>query len=331
MDPLTHIATGLFLSRAGLGKFTPYATPILILAAEGPDIDVITLAGGQLDYLTYHRHLTHAIPMLPVIALLPLLVVGLFARRRPLNWRGAYLISLVAVASHLALDLTNMYGVRLWLPFSAQWYQLGITSVIDVWIWAMALLAIAGPLISRLVGGEIGVRPSGTHGRGFAIAALVFVLLYNCGHAILRARATAVLESRVFQGSTPLRVIALPDVVNPWRFRGVVETREFYSVHDLHLLGSFDPDAGRVFYKPEPAPALDAAARTTTFRGFLAFAQYPFWRILPAADADNAVTVQAMDLRFGTPQQPSFVATAILDGKLHVLRDWFQFDVPRPR
>jgi inner membrane protein len=331
MDPLTHTATGLFLSRAGLNRFTPYATPILLLAANAPDVDIVTSLGGPLTYLKYHRHLTHAIPLLPVMALLPVLVVRLFARRERLNWSGAYLISLVAVASHLALDFTNMYGIRLWLPFSPQWYQLSITSVIDFWLWAMIALALGAPLLGRLVSSEIGAQARGTPGRGLAIAALAFFVLYNAGHAVLHARAVAVLESRLYQGSPPLRVAALPHLADPWRFRGLVETREFYSVHEMNLRGDFDPAGGRIFYKPEAAPALEAAARTTTFRDFLAFAQFSLWRILPATEPENAVMVQVMDMRFGSPLQPAFVATAVVDARLQVLRSWFTFGSARPR
>jgi hypothetical protein len=38
-----------------------------------------------------------------------------------------------------------------------------------------------------------------------------------------------------------------------------------------------------------------------------------------------------MDLRFGDPQQPGFVATVILDARQQVIREWFQFGRPRPR
>ena len=217
MDPLTHTATGLFLSRAGLDRLTPYAAPILMLAANAPDIDVVSAAGGSLNYLNYHRHLTHAVAMLPLMALLPVLLVRLFARR-PLHWGAAYLISAIGVASHLALDSTNVYGVRLLLPFSAQWFHLDITSVIDVWIWAMILLALAGPLISRLVSSEIGAKTRGVAARRFALAALAFLALYNGGHAVLHARALAMLDARVYQGSAPTRVAAFPDPVDPWRF-----------------------------------------------------------------------------------------------------------------
>jgi len=66
MDNLTHTAIGLFLSRAGLNRWTPAATPILLLAANAPDIDIVTLSGGSLNYLHYHRHLTHSLIAMPV-------------------------------------------------------------------------------------------------------------------------------------------------------------------------------------------------------------------------------------------------------------------------
>jgi inner membrane protein len=330
MDQLTHTATGLFLSRAGLSRFTPHAGPILMLAANAPDMDVVSAFAGQLNYLNYHRHLTHSIAMLPLVALLPLLLVRLFARK-PLGWAGAYLISVIGVASHLALDSTNVYGVRLALPFSARWFHLDITSVIDIWIWVVILVALAAPVISRLVSSEIGAKTGGPAAQRFAIAALAFLLLYNGGHAILHARAVATLEARVYQGSAPQRVAAFPDPVNPWRFRGLVETRDFVSLHEMNLRADFDPNTGAIFYKPEPSPALEAAARTATFRDFLRFAQYPYWRSQPAAEQEGGFTVEAMDLRFGSPQSPGFVAGALLNSRLEVLRTWFNFGAAKPR
>jgi len=330
MDPLTHSATGLFLSRAGLNRFTPYAAPILILAANAPDLDIVSGAGGALTYLNYHRHLTYAIAMAPVMALVPLVAVRL-AVRRPIHWKGAYLISLIAVATHLALDSTNIYGIRLLLPFSAHWYHLDLTSVVDLWIWAMILLAVAGPVLARLVGSEIGARSGGTPGRSFAIAALAFLALYNGAHAILHDRALSMLDARIYQGAAPLRVAAFPDPAVPWRFRGLVETREFYSVHDLDLAAGFDPNAGHVFYKPEQSAALNAAARLRTFQDFGRFAQFPLWRVLPVAEPEGAVAVESMDMRFGSPLHPGFVATAILDSRLDALRSWFTFGGAAPR
>ena len=327
MDPLTHTATGLFLSRAGLKRWTPLATPILLLAANAPDIDILTASGGSLAYLHYHRHLTHALIALPVMALLPVVVVRL-AARKPVRWLGAWAAAMIAVATHLLLDLTNVYGVRLLLPFSDRWFHLDLTSVIDLWIWAALLLAVAAPFIGRLVGSEIASKTvrSATHGRGFAYFGLAFLLFYNCARGVLHTRATAELDARIYDGAPPLRVMAGPDAAAPWRWHGVVETREFYAVEDLSLTAEFDPTRAAILRKPEPSAAIDAAARTAAFQEMARFAQYPLFSVLPVAEPENAREVQLIDLRI-----PSFVATAVVDTRGQVVKTSFTFGRLRPR
>jgi inner membrane protein len=329
MDPLTHSTTGLFLGRAGLNRFCEQAPWILVLAANAPDIDIVTLAGGQLNYLNYHRHLTHSFAALPMMALLPLLVVRL-CTRKPFKWLAAYTISLIAVASHLLLDYTNAYGIRWLLPFSGRWFHLDITAVVDLWIWAVLLIGLAGPLLARLVNAEIGARTKSS-GRGFAIFALLFLLLYNAGRGVLHARAVAALDSRMYGGAAPLRVAALPGPVNPLAWLGLVETRDSYSVENFSLLEEFDPSRGTIFYKAEPEPAIKAANATPEFRDFFRFSQFPLERVTPLANPEGATRVEAMDMRFGTPTQPGFVATSEIDNRLRVIRSWFSFGSPRPR
>ncbi len=331
MDTLTHTAVGLFLSRAGLNRWTPRATPILILAANAPDIDVVSAAGGWVNYLHYHRHITHSLAAMPVMALLPLVIVR-FAGRKPINWLGAFCASLVAVATHLALDLTNTYGVRLFLPFSSRWLHLDLTNVVDLCIWAVLLLAIVGPFISRLVGSEMQPRRVRdlSHGRSFAIFALFFLLFYNCAREVAHTRATASLDARLYRGHPPRLVAAFPSAVNPLRWRGLVETSDFAAVADMNLDGDFDPDRATYILKPEPDPALDAARRTPTFQEFLRFSQYPFWQVTPTDEPENGRTVEAFDLRFGDLESPGFMASALVDSSGRVLRTSFQLR-PRPR
>ncbi|MGA3039952.1 MAG: metal-dependent hydrolase [Bryobacteraceae bacterium] len=328
MDPLTHSATGLFLSRAGLNRFSEQAPWILVLAANAPDLDIVTLAWGPLNYLHYHRHLTHSLAAWPVMALLPVLAVRLFTRK-PFRWLGAYCISLAAVASHLLLDYTNVYGIRFLLPFSGRWFHLDFTSVVDLWIWGVLLAALAGPLIARLVNAEIGARTKNA-GRGFAIFALLFLALYNAGRGALHARAVATLDSRIYSGIAPQRVAALPGPVNPLAWRGLVETREFYGVVDFRLQEEFDPSRAIVFYKADPSAAILAANNSPEFREFLAFSQFPLERSIPSAGPEAATRVEAMDMRFGTPVQPAFVATADVNNRLQVVRAWFTFGAAQP-
>ena len=332
MDNLTHIAIGLFLSRTGLGRWSGLATPIVILAANAPDIDVLSAAGGSLNYLHYHRHITHSLVAMPVLAMAIVVMVKLIARK-PIHWLGAYCAALIGIASHLALDWTNLYGVRLLLPFSSEWQRGDLVGVIDLWIWGALALGILGPFLARLVGSEISSGPVKTahHGRGFAWFALLFVLLYDCGRGVLHARAVTALGSRLYQDSPPLRVAALPDPANPWRWRGLVETSGAYTVEIIDLTGTALPSRDLVFQKPEANPALGAAARTTEFQEFLRFSQFPLWRVSPLPSPENGRLIEVFDMRFGTPMAPGFMVSAVVDSSLRVIQAAFQFGRVRPR
>jgi inner membrane protein len=329
MDPLTHTATGIFLGRAGLNRWTPLALPILVLAANAPDIDIVALAGGPLNYLHYHRHLTHSLAAMPVLAIGVVALVRIVGRK-PVRWTGAFLAALVAVASHLLLDYTNEYGIRLLLPFSNSWQRLDLTPVVDLWIWTVILVAFAGPFLARLVMAEIrsGKAKNLRHGRGFAWAALLFFLAYNGSRAVLHTRAVAMLDSRVYHGAEPLRVAALPSQ-NPLAWRGLVEAQEFYAVENVRLAEQFDPNAGQFFYKPEANPALVAARRTETFRVFLGFAQFPLWRIIAVSDPPNGKQVDVFDMRFGSPNEPPFRAGALVNGMGKVVQTDLQIGAQR--
>ena len=332
MDNLTHTAIGLFLSRIGLGRWSPRATAIVILAANIPDIDVVSWAGGPLNYLAYHRHLTHSLVLMPVMALAAVVAVRVLGRKA-VRWKGAFFAALIAVASHLALDWTNVYGIRLLLPFSNRWLRADTTGVVDLWIWAVLALGIAGPFLGRLVGSEIGSSTARErhHGRGFAWFALLAVLFYDCARGVLHARAVASLESRLYGGAVAERVAAVPDPLNPLKWRGIVETPAAYVIQDIDL--AMDPVSGRgtVFDKPDPEAAMDAARLSATFHGFLRFSQYPMWRVTPYPALENGKLVEAFDLRFGTPLAPGFVARAVVDSRLRVVETSFQFGAARPR
>jgi inner membrane protein len=331
MDPLTHTLTGLALSRAGLNRWSAYATPLLLLAANAPDIDIVAMAGGSTSYLHYHRHLTHSFIAIPLLALLPVLLVRLFARK-PFPWKSAWLVSLVGVATHPLLDSLNAYGVRWFLPFSGEWVHLDLCSLVDLWIWAILLLAVLAPMLAKLVSSEIGARPGG--GRGWAIFALCCLPLYAGGRYLEHERALAVLDSRIYDGAAPLRVAAFPDMVNPFRWRGLVVTGPSYLLYNLNLLGEFDPADGRVFYKPMLGPAESAAAsaarNTEAFQVFLDFSQYPLWHFR-AVDAPSPGTrVEVTDLRFGEPPRQRFVATALVGENGRVQQSGFEYQ-PRTR
>jgi inner membrane protein len=326
MDNLTHTAVGLFLSRAGLNRWTPRATAVLVLAANIPDVDIAAALGGPLGYLHYHRHWTHSLMAMPLMALVAVALVRV-AFRTPLRWAGAFAAALIGVATHLLLDLTNAYGVRLLLPFSSEWLRFDIAGFPDPWTWTILLLGILGPFLARLVGSEISSGGARTryYGRGGAIFALSLLALYDGGRGVLHARAVNVLESRLYQGMAPLRVAACPTPMNPMRWNGIVETGDFYALAPVNLLQDFDPARSRILDKPDPSTALEHARATPAFQEFLRFSQFPGWSVWPDEKLENGTRVEAIDLRFGSPASPGFFARARVDSNGKVIESSFHF------
>ena len=298
------------MSRSGMDRKITRAAPMMILAANIPDVDIISLARGSLTYLEFHRGYAHSLALAPVMAFVAaFLILG-----RRISW-WAYFFSLLGVLSHLVLDWTNVYGIRMLLPFSSAWLRLDQTQVIDFWIWSILLLAVAAPALARMVGGEIGGKKSRGPKRGWAWFAIVALTGYEGMRFAAHQRAMAEMGAHLFNGSTPARVSALPTGMMPWNWRGVAEGPGWVDNVPIDLRVPFDPDAGRIDYAPEPSPAMDAARATRAFQVFQMFNQLPFWRVTPGVDG---TIVELVDMRFGAPDRAAFVARAVVgeDGRV---------------
>ena len=155
MDNLTHALVGAALSKSGVERITPLATATLVLAANAPDVDVLSYAQGQWFALSFRRGITHGIPALIV---LPWLVAGIMTlwdravrRRRhqalpPTRFTALVSISYLGVLTHPVLDWMNTYGMRWWLPFDGRWSYGDSLFIIDPWLW---LLLGAGVALAR--------------------------------------------------------------------------------------------------------------------------------------------------------------------------------------
>ena len=326
MDNLTHSLVGLFLARAGCKYATPRGTAIMVIAANAPDSDIICTLFGSAAYIQGHRNITHSLIALPIMALLSVAVVR-WLGKQPVRWLPAFLIAMIAVASHLILDLTNVYGVRLLLPFSGHWYHWDSTPVIDIVIWAILLAGTAGPWFGKLVGSEIGEKRTRTGG-GWAVFALLLVSTYDYGRSILHDRAVATMDSRIYHGLSPRRVAAFPQT-NPLLWNGLAELSDSYAVVPIDLRTEFRPDSAETFYKPERSHPLLAAMETYPFQKFLEFVLYPVWVVEPSPDHPGATLVRLVDLRFGTPPEAGFQAVATVTSQNQILDSFFTFGNPR--
>ncbi len=159
MDNATHTLVGLIAAKAGLERLSPYATAVCIVAANAPDVDVVTRLGGPWFALQHHRGITHSIiGVLALSLLIPLICFfaeKLGARLRHtqsrIRLRGLMLAALLACATHPLLDWLNSYGVRPFLPWTDRWYYGDILFIFDPWLW-LTLGATAFLLTARTRG-----------------------------------------------------------------------------------------------------------------------------------------------------------------------------------
>jgi len=144
MDGVTHSLVGLTSAKAGLERWSPYATVVCILSANAPDIDVISgFFGGRWTLLHYHRGVTHSIIgtlalgfLIPSIFYAVDRAIAQWRKHPPkIRYRGLLIASLIAAATHPLMDWTNNYGIRPLLPWSGKWFYGDLVFIIDPYIW----------------------------------------------------------------------------------------------------------------------------------------------------------------------------------------------------
>jgi inner membrane protein len=334
MDNLTHSLVGLMVARAGLNRLGPRSTALLIVGANLPDGDLVTALSGALFYFQCHRGWSHALAISPLLALLPLPIWWLFARKEHPGAKAfafAYLAVFAGVLTHILLDCWNTYGIRMMLPFNSEWYRLDWVYIVDLWIWLILLIGVFAPLLSRLVNSEIGATRKG-QGRGGACVVLGLLFVFLGLRATLHSQAIETLESRVYDSRKPIRVTALPGPFVPWQWTGVVETDRAWTVVPVDLLHDFDPDAGRTLLKPEaPLPQEPAIRASKTGSVFLAFTRHPYWRATPSQRIEGGTLVNVCDLRFGLPEDARFSASFEFDASGRLVHESFGMGVEKNR
>jgi inner membrane protein len=86
MEPVTHVLTGICLARAGANRKARYATAVMALAAEFPDIDTVWSLRGPVEGFVHHRGITHTFVGVPFEAALIVAGAWLWHRsRRTIN------------------------------------------------------------------------------------------------------------------------------------------------------------------------------------------------------------------------------------------------------
>jgi inner membrane protein len=151
MDNLAHSLVGAWMGEAGLKRTTPLATVTLVIGANLPDIDGVTVLGNADTSLLLRRGITHGVLAL---AVLPWMLAGAvmlgdkYLRRRrhpekePARFWPLLVLSYLSVLSHTLLDWMNNYGVRVLMPFDGRWFYGDTLFIIDPWMWLLTGAAV---------------------------------------------------------------------------------------------------------------------------------------------------------------------------------------------
>jgi inner membrane protein len=153
VENAAHTLSGLVLARLGGDRHGPFATALLVTAANFPDVDCLSLLFGQEAYLRWHHGVTHSLVGAaiagPLLGWLFFCLAHLRQGRdpreddhglgqRPGSGLGVFVaLAYAGLAAHLFLDTLIDYGVRPWLPFDATWYYGDVVFVVDPWIWIL--------------------------------------------------------------------------------------------------------------------------------------------------------------------------------------------------
>jgi len=333
MEPVTHALASLALGRAGLGRVTRLAAPMLLVSGLAADLDWISYAWGAPGFLVWHRTASHSLLGTAAIAAGVAAGFSILGRQRrnasrPMRFLPALAVCAAGAGIHLLLDLTNSYGVKLLWPFSGRWFAWDLSEAVDPGLLLILLAGLLLPGLLNLITEEIGARAKRRPGERGAIIALALVALYIGGRAVLHARAGVLLGSHIYREEEPIRAGAFP-TLSPLLWRGVVETET--ALHEVEAPLSpdapFDPRTARSRFKPEYSQALEQAIGSDAARAFLAFARFPLARVEPAGDGWE---VRIRDLRFvpesGTPNSTAIVAVILVNARGEITSSALEFE-----
>ncbi len=306
----------------------------MTLAAEAPDIDILASFKDPVFGFAHHRGFTHSfLGLLLVQALVVGLVYGIWRLRgrkvkdpnRPPRWGLLFLLAYLAGLTHILLDFTNNYGVRPFWPFSEKWYSWDIVFIVEPVLLILLVGGLVVPGLFGLINDEIGARRKGPPGRLAATLALLGMLAVWGVRDYEHRRAVNALDSRLYDGADPVRVSAYPYWLNPFRWYGVVETRNVFATMGVDSsIPDADPGGNmQIRQKPEETPVTLAAKRSYLGRVYLDWAQYP---VVETEQIESGYIVRFRDLRYYDPSQTRsnvLGASVQLDRSLNVVRESF--------
>ena len=339
MDPVCHTLVGASLAGTRLGDRSWGAKATLLIAANLPDVDVVSLAWGQDTSMAWRRGWTHGVLAIAVAPMLLAWLVGWWGRRRghEVDLRWLVTLSYLGFLTHPALDWINTYGMRWLMPFDGTWSYGDALYIVDQWMWLIAGSAAflrfstsrravtswiaLGLLLSLpiflfdtslstrilwtaalLVLAAIRLRrPVPTAAAQAAcVVALGLATAYVAGMMALQRQAHAALVEQTGKRSEEVFVGPLPARLDG---RDVLLVGQHAYTPGVYLVGGDFTTSSPVAIESEDTRAF-AALITPCARGIAGWLRYPLFRIEELDDGGSYVHL--LDARYVRSAEPGF-------------------------
>jgi inner membrane protein len=303
----THTFVGFTIARTGLDKWVPKAAVTAVIAANLPDIDIVFDLAGVPSYIEHHRGISHSIVGIPLLSLA--LAGGMYVFTK--NFWRTFVVAFLVMATHPALDYSNPYGLRLFLPFNGSWYYGDTLFILDPLIDFILLLGlVVGVFFKR-------AKPA------MAYVSMLIALVYIGVRINARNSAREDLAGYTSKVTDYEASAVLPRFMDTRMWDGIVRTED--SVMKLRI----DTETGAVnevarLAKMRNTQVVDVAASTRTARAVLGFARFPVTRV---HRTENGYRVTFLDFRFyDEVSQRSFAANVELDDAMNVTSESLAFN-----
>lgn len=293
MDNLTHSLVGALIGQTGLKRKTALAMPMLVIAANIPDIDAIATLFDGHAHLAIRRGITHGpIAMILLPLLLWVLILGLHQWRMQGHKRSfasmdktaqqvtvhkGWLLALAYIGclSHPLFDWLNSYGIRLLMPFSSEWFYGDSIFIIDLWMW---LALLAGLWVSRRY-----ERRESKNWRVPAQISLAIVGMYLLTNGLITARAEQLTAKSVEQQFhiVPTLVVANPVPIQFWKREMLWRDGARYGKGVYSIWNAVDLDQSINAHRFHDMQAITRLKKDPAAENFLIWSRMPVLSVTP--------------------------------------------------
>lgn len=312
MEPITHALSGAAAGCAIPGKRRWWLPAWAALVAASPDMDVFFIH-TPVQYIEYHRGITHSLAGGLGLALLLALVPWLARRWNPQRWGDsppftwslplAWFVAYLLILHHIWLDCQNSYGTQVFLPFSDYRVRLNTLFIVDPFL----LIPLALGLLLRHANRKI------------MAGLLLWTILYPFGSLAIREGMEAHLRAThgpTFSQQTPGEEVTpaqrgeapweevravhfVPDAFTPLHWKVILDRGTVWDVAGYTLFAG-DPHIYEAYAKPPQWLWAELGEKDATFRAYQRFALYPALESETAVPDSRETEYVFSDLRFGS-------------------------------